>query len=82
MALEPPTIVAVAEQQPPADERAGALTRREREVAVLVERELTNRQIASELSLSERTVENHMRKILRKLGFTSRVRIAAWVAQR
>jgi DNA-binding NarL/FixJ family response regulator len=49
---------------------------------VCVERGLTNRLMASELSISERTVENHIRKILRKLGFTSRARVAAWVAQR
>ncbi|MFL5807791.1 MAG: LuxR C-terminal-related transcriptional regulator [Roseiflexaceae bacterium] len=77
---EPPVLVAVAEQQPPADERTGGLTRREREVAVRVARGLTNRRIALELSISERTVENHVRKILKKLGFSSRARIAAWVA--
>jgi non-specific serine/threonine protein kinase len=75
--LEPPTLVAVAEQQPPADERAGALTRREREVAVLVGRELTNRQIASELSISEHTVANHVAKILKKLGLRSRAQIGS-----
>jgi predicted ATPase/DNA-binding CsgD family transcriptional regulator len=78
---KPPTLVPSAEQ-PPADELAETLTRREREVAILVARGYTNRQIASELSVSERTVENHVRKILMKLGFSSRARIAAWVAQR
>jgi predicted ATPase/DNA-binding CsgD family transcriptional regulator len=76
-----PTLVSVAEQ-PPADEPTERLTRREREVALLVRRGLTNRRIALELSISERTVENHVRKILKKLGFSSRARIAAWVAQR
>ena len=56
------------------------LTPREREVALLVERGLTNRGISSELSISERTVENHVRSILKKLGYSSRARIAAWVA--
>ncbi len=79
---EPPTRVAVAEQHPPADERAERLTRREQEIALLVGRGLTNRQIALELSISERTVENHVGKILKKLGFSSRTRIAAWAAQR
>jgi non-specific serine/threonine protein kinase len=80
---EPHTPVAVAEQQPPsADEPAGRLTPREREVALLVGRGLTNRRISLELSISERTVENHVRKILKKLGFPSRVHIAAWVARR
>jgi DNA-binding NarL/FixJ family response regulator len=58
------------------------LTRRERKVATLIGWGLTNRQIALELSVSERTVENHVGKILKKLGFSSRAQIAAWVAQR
>jgi predicted ATPase/DNA-binding SARP family transcriptional activator/DNA-binding CsgD family transcriptional regulator len=75
---DPTAPAAVPDKQPPAQER---LTRREREVARSVGRGLTNRQIAQELSLSESTVENHVHKILKKLGFSSRARIAAWVAQ-
>jgi DNA-binding CsgD family transcriptional regulator len=56
-----------------------ALTRREREVAKLVARGLTNRQIAEELVLSERTVENHVSNILKKLKLSSRSEVAAWV---
>jgi predicted ATPase/DNA-binding SARP family transcriptional activator/DNA-binding CsgD family transcriptional regulator len=58
------------------------LTRREREVAVLVGRGLTNRQISSELSVSERTVHNHVRSILSKLGLGSRAQIAVWAVRR
>jgi predicted ATPase/DNA-binding SARP family transcriptional activator/DNA-binding CsgD family transcriptional regulator len=58
-----------------------ALTEREREVAVLVGRGLTNRQISSELHLSEHTVHKHVRNILGKLGQSSRAQIAAWVAR-
>jgi non-specific serine/threonine protein kinase len=58
-----------------------SLTRREEEVADLVARGLTNRQIASELSISEHTVANHVAKILRKLGVASRAQIAAWAAE-
>ena len=79
---EPPTPVPASEQPPPPDERAEGLSRREREVALLVARGLTNRRIANEFSISERTVEKHIGKILKKLGFSSRARIAAWVAQR
>lgn len=57
------------------------LTRRELEVADLVARGLTNRQIASALSISERTVANHVGKILRKLGVASRAQIATWAAE-
>ncbi len=54
------------------------LTAREREVALLVARGLTNRQIASELSISKRTVDNHVANILKKLGLRSRAQVAAW----
>jgi DNA-binding SARP family transcriptional activator/DNA-binding CsgD family transcriptional regulator len=77
-----PTLVPVPEHQPPHDEPTERLTAREREVALLVTRGLTNRRIAEELSISERTVENHIGKIFKKLGFSSRSQIAAWVAQR
>jgi DNA-binding CsgD family transcriptional regulator len=55
----------------------GNLTRREREVTVLVAWGLTNRQISTQLSISGRTAGNHVAKILRKLGLRSRAQIAA-----
>ena len=58
---------------------APTLTRREREVAILVGQGLTNRQIASRLFISERTAESHVEQIRGKLGFRSRSQIAAWV---
>jgi DNA-binding NarL/FixJ family response regulator len=67
-------------ERPPADEPRGKLSRREKELADLVARGLTNRQIAEELVLSERTVENHVRNILKKLKLSSRSEVAAWVA--
>jgi len=54
------------------------LTRREAEVAALVARGLTNRQIAGQLYLSVRTVEAHVDHILSKLGFRTRTQLAAW----
>jgi DNA-binding NarL/FixJ family response regulator len=54
------------------------LTPRERAVGTLVARELTNRQIAKGLSVSERTAGNHVAKILKKLGLNSRPQIASW----
>jgi DNA-binding CsgD family transcriptional regulator/tetratricopeptide (TPR) repeat protein len=60
--------------------RPGQLTRREREVAVLVAQGLSNRQIAAASHISERTVESHVQHILDKLGFANRTQIAAQVA--
>ena len=54
------------------------LTRRETEVAALVARGLTNRDIAAQLFLSVRTVEVHVDHILTKLGFRTRTQLAAW----
>jgi predicted ATPase len=50
-------------------------------VADLVALGLTNREIASRLVLSERTVEWHIEQIFNKLGFSSRSQIAAWVGR-
>ena len=57
------------------------LTRRQREIALLVARGLSNRQIASELTISENTVANHVASIARKLNAPSRSRIAVWVTE-
>ena len=54
------------------------LTRRESEVALLVARGLTNREVADRLYLSVRTVEVHVDRILTKLGFHTRTQLAAW----
>jgi ABC-type transport system substrate-binding protein/DNA-binding CsgD family transcriptional regulator len=55
------------------------LTQRESEVAGLVARGLSNREIAHKLFISERTAEYHVEQIRNKLGFHSRSQIAAWV---
>jgi len=54
------------------------LSPRELEVARLVARGLTNKQIGETLFVSERTAENHVQHILVKLGFSNRSQIAAW----
>jgi len=56
------------------------LSPRELEVARLVARGLTNKQIGETLYVSERTAENHVQHILVKLGFSNRSQIAAWAA--
>jgi predicted ATPase/DNA-binding SARP family transcriptional activator/DNA-binding CsgD family transcriptional regulator len=65
------------QEQIPAGEPVVELTPRENEIVALVARGLTNRQISTELSISERTAGNHVAKILRKLGLRSRAQIAA-----
>jgi pimeloyl-ACP methyl ester carboxylesterase/DNA-binding CsgD family transcriptional regulator/class 3 adenylate cyclase len=57
------------------------LSKRESEVALLVASGLTNRQIASRLFLSDRTVEWHLEQILGKLGFTNRAQVASWISR-
>lgn len=51
---------------------APALTERELDVLELVVQGLTGRQIATQLVLSPRTVENHVQRLLRKLGQPNR----------
>ncbi|MEU6192260.1 LuxR C-terminal-related transcriptional regulator [Streptomyces sp. NPDC047061] len=63
------------EPEPPATD---PLTPREREVAALVAEGMTNRQIATALGRSPRTIDAHIENILAKLGFGSRARIASW----
>ena len=62
-------------------EKYGGLTTRERQVALLVARGKSNREIAEDLVLSERTVENHVSHIFSRLGFHSRIQIATWVVE-
>jgi ATP/maltotriose-dependent transcriptional regulator MalT len=62
----------------PVPSNATPLTSRELEVARLVARGLTNRQIADELVVTVRTAENHVQHILEKLDLANRAQIASW----
>jgi non-specific serine/threonine protein kinase len=66
-----------AEALAPAD----PLTRREREVALLLAEGLSNRQIAERLVISEKTAALHVEHILGKLGLHSRWQAADWVSR-
>jgi predicted ATPase/DNA-binding SARP family transcriptional activator/DNA-binding CsgD family transcriptional regulator len=70
-----------AREEPSASLAHVALTRREREVANLVERRLTSRQIALELHISEHTVDRHVANILRKFDIHSREQVGANMAK-
>jgi DNA-binding CsgD family transcriptional regulator len=61
-----------------AKQQFGGLTDRERDVAALITRGYSNREIADRLVLSERTVETHVRSILDRLAMSSRAQVAAW----
>jgi predicted ATPase/DNA-binding CsgD family transcriptional regulator len=58
------------------------LTGRELEVAELVAAGAANKEIAARLVISTRTAEKHLANITKKLGFTSRAQLAAWVVDR
>ena len=57
------------------------LTEAEDRVALAVSRGLSNKEIAAELEISVRTVENHISHILDKKGFSNRVEIARHVLE-
>lgn len=59
----------------------GPLSPRERDILRLVARGCTNRQIAEELDLAEKTARNYVSKILDKLGLARRSEAAAWAAK-
>ena len=59
-----------------ASEASATLTDRELEIARLVAHGATNRQVAAELGLSVRTVDNHLYRVYRKLGASGRESLA------
>jgi non-specific serine/threonine protein kinase len=70
-----------AAAQPEVALNATPLTERERQVATLVADGLTNRQIASALALSRRTVGTHLEHMFAKLGVKGRAELAAWITR-
>ena len=60
---------------------ASSLTTREREVLTLIADGATNRQIARQLAVTERTARTHVSNILGKLGLTSRTQAALWAVR-
>jgi predicted ATPase/DNA-binding CsgD family transcriptional regulator len=60
---------------------AGPLTPRERAVATLVARGLSNRALARELVITEATAERHLGNIFGKLDLASRAQLAVWAVE-
>jgi DNA-binding NarL/FixJ family response regulator len=64
-----------------ADDRVSELTSRELDVLRLVAAGKPNKQIATELAISERTARTHVSRILRKLRLSSRTQAALWAVR-
>jgi DNA-binding NarL/FixJ family response regulator len=76
--LRPRALYAAA---PPIEANGGPLTAREREVAALIARGCTNRQIAEALIVAEATAVRHVANILNKLNMGSRAQVAVWAVE-
>ena len=63
------------------EERLGKLTDQERRILELIGQGLTNRQIAEEIHLAEKTVKNYVSNMLAKLGMERRTQAAAYAAR-
>lgn len=60
---------------------ADILSRTERNIALLVGRGLSNKEIAARLSLSDGTVRNGLSSALSKLNLRDRTQLAIWAVQ-
>lgn len=82
MSMDEAITYALATEEPEAPTarlgRRWTLTNREVEVAGLIAQGYSNRQIAAELVIAERTAETHVEHILSKLGLASRAQVAVW----
>jgi DNA-binding NarL/FixJ family response regulator len=81
--LDPSVTAAVLERLrngPETDDRIASLTEQERRILDLVADGLTNRQIAEQVHLAEKTVKNYVSNILSKLGMQRRTQAAVYAA--
>ncbi len=77
-----PRVAARVVAQVGALRRSGVLSGRERQVLRLVAQGLSNKQIARQLAITERTVKFHMTSIFNKLGAENRAQAIAVAAER
>ena len=66
----------------PKVEETVSLTDREEDVLSCIARGMTNKMIGRELKISDGTVKSHVKHLLKKLGFNSRVEAAVWAVER
>ncbi|WP_232678630.1 response regulator transcription factor [Nocardioides sp. R-C-SC26] len=77
--LDPHVTATVLERMrsgPPVDEELDQLTSQEQRILALIGEGMTNRQIAAEMFLAEKTVKNYVSALLAKLGLSSRTQAA------
>ena len=84
--LSPPVAARAArgdgDRRRPAADEAADLTPREREVLVLIAGGRSNKRIALELGVAEKTVKTHVGHVLAKLGVADRTQAALWAVRR
>ena len=68
-------------REPSEDERLARLTNQERRILGLIAEGLTNRQIAEQIHLAEKTVKNYVSNLLTKLGMERRTQAAVFAAR-
>lgn len=82
--LDPQAAARVIERlrnPPPQDERLASLSPQERRILTLLADGMTNRQIAEQLYLAEKTVKNYVSNLLMKLGMHRRTEAAVFAAR-
>lgn len=81
--LDPLTTARLLEKvrNPAEHDPLAELSERERTVLELIGQGLSNREIAQQLFVAEKTVKNHVTSLLAKLGMQRRTQAAAWIAR-
>jgi two-component system NarL family response regulator len=64
-----------------ADDSLAELTQREREIVRLIVEGASNKEVASSLNISERTVKGHLSNVFQKLGVTDRLKLMLYVRE-
>lgn len=72
---------AAADAKPgrPARDKLATLTSREREIVRLIVNGASNKEVATELDISERTVKGHLSNVFQKLGVADRLKLVLYV---
>ena len=75
------TVLERVRNGPPKDKELEALTAQEQKILELIGQGMTNRQVAEEMFLAEKTVKNYVSSMLAKLGLTSRTQAAIFATK-